>query len=112
MGTVASSASPARIIVLDGNPGFVAAVTRFLERLPACTRAVADVVLVDLGLAGLELPRRLKLGNPSLAVIALALFPTPELIAEARRLGLDGVVSKEAFADELLGALARVRGAQ
>lgn len=109
---MAPSASPARIIILDGNPGFAGAAKRFIERLPACTRAMADVVLVDLGLAGLELPQRLKLGNPSLAVIALALFPTPELIAEARRLGLDGVVSKEAFAEELPGALARVRSAQ
>jgi DNA-binding NarL/FixJ family response regulator len=109
---MAPSTSAGRIIVLDGNPGFVAAATRFLERLPACTRAMADVVLVDLDLAGLELPRRLKLGNPTLAVIALALFPTPELIDEARRQGIDAVVSKEAFAEELPGALARVAAAR
>ena len=102
--------SGARVLILDGNPAFVTAATRFLERLPGYTRAVADVVLVDLGLAGLELARRLKLGNPSLVVIALALFPTPELVAEAQRLGIDGVVSKEAFAEELPGVLARAAG--
>lgn len=108
---MAPNASAPRVLVLDGNPGFVAAATRFLERLPGHARAAVDVVLVDLGLGGLDLPRRLKEGNPSLGVIALALFPTPELLAEARRLGIDAVVSKEAFAEELPGVLARVGGA-
>jgi DNA-binding NarL/FixJ family response regulator len=105
---MAQNAPTPRVLVLDGNPGFVAAATRFLERLPGHARAAADVVLVDLGLGGLDLPRRLKEGNPSLGVIALALFPTPELLAEAQRLGIDAVVSKEGFAEELPGALAQV----
>lgn len=109
---MAQNAFRPRVLVLDGNPGFVAAATRFLERLPGHTRAAVDVVLVDLGLGGLDLPRRLKEGNPSLGVVALALFPTPELLAEARRLGIDGVVSKEAFAEELPGALARLECAR
>jgi DNA-binding NarL/FixJ family response regulator len=109
---MAPSASPARIIVLNGSPGFAGAARRFIERLPAHARAADDVVLVDLGLAGLELARRIKRSNPSLRVIALALFPSPELIEEARRQGIDAVVSKEAFAEELPGALARVAGAR
>ena len=104
---MAMSASPARIIVLDGNPGFAEAAKRFIERLPGYAHAAGEVVLVDLGLAGLELARRIKLGNPSLGVIAVALFPTPELLAEAERIGIDAVVSKEAFAEELPGALSR-----
>lgn len=107
---MAEPMSPGSVLVLDGNPVFVDAATRFLERLPGYARAAVDVVLVDLGLAGLELARRIKLGNPSLVVIALALFPTPELLAEAERLGLDGVVAKEAFAEELPGVLARAAG--
>ena len=103
------SASPTRILVLDANPGFVAAATRFIDRLPGCARAAADVVLVDLGLAGLQLARRLKAGDPGCGVIALALFPTPELLAEARRAGVDAVIAKEFFADQLPGALARLR---
>lgn len=103
---MAPSASPARIIVLDANPGFGAAARRFIERLPDCAHATRDVVLVDLGIAGLDLARRVKRGNPGLMVIALALFPTPELVAEAGRAGIDAVVSKEAFAEELPAALA------
>ncbi len=105
---MADSAAPTRVLILDANPGFVAAATRFVERLPGCTPAAADVVLVDLGLAGLELARRLKAGNPALTVVALALFPTPELVAEAQRAGIDALVSKEAFADELPHALRRI----
>ncbi|MGH8722166.1 MAG: hypothetical protein ACREU4_09290 [Burkholderiales bacterium] len=80
---MASSANPARIIVLDGNPGFAGAAKRFIERLPGYAAAQGDVVLVDLGVAGLDLARRVKRSNPSLVVIAVALFPAPELLAEA-----------------------------
>lgn len=104
---MASSANPARIIVLDGNPGFAGAARRFIERLPGYAAAQGDVVLVDLGVAGLDLARRVKRSNPSLVVIAVALFPTPELLAEAERAGIDAVVSKEGFAEELPAALAR-----
>jgi len=38
----------------------------------------------------------------------VALFPTPELIAEAQRIGIDAVVSKEAFAEELPDVLRRL----
>ena len=104
---MAPSAPPARIIVLDDNPGFAGAARRFVERLPGYAYATGDVVLVDLGIAGLDLARRLKRSNPALGVIALALFPSAELLAEAERAGIDAVVSKEAFAEELPAALAR-----
>jgi diguanylate cyclase (GGDEF)-like protein/PAS domain S-box-containing protein len=97
--------------MLDANPGFAGAAQRFIERLPGYVYAAGDVVLVDLGLAGLDLARRVKRSNPSLSVIALALFPTPELLAEAERAGIDAVVSKERFAEELPGALARAGAA-
>lgn len=109
---MASNAPPARIIVLDGNAGFADAAKRFIERMPECADAAPDVVLVDLSLGGLELAQRVKHGNPSLRVIAVALFPTPELVAEAERAGIDAVVSKEAFAEELPGALLRVAAAR
>ena len=105
---MADSAAPRRVLILDGNAGFVAAATRFVERLPGCSLAAADVVLVDLGLAGLDLARRLKAGNPTLIVMALALFPTPELQAEAARAGIDALISKESFADELPHALREI----
>jgi DNA-binding NarL/FixJ family response regulator len=99
--------APARVMVLDGNAAFVAAAGRRIDRMPGFSRVLADVVLVDLGLAGLDLARRVKLGNPLTVVIALALFPSAELAAEAERLGLDGVVSKESFAEDLQAVLAR-----
>jgi diguanylate cyclase (GGDEF)-like protein/PAS domain S-box-containing protein len=105
---MAFSAAPARIVVLDGNPAFAGAAKRFIERLPGYANAAGDVVLVDLTLGGLELARRVKRGNPSHRAIALALFPTPELLAEAERAGIDAVVSKEAFAEELPRALERL----
>lgn len=105
---MAPPAQITRVLILDANAGFVDAAANFVERVPGCTRAAVDVVMVDLGLAGLELARRLKAGNPALGVIALALFPTPELVEEARRIGIDAVIAKEAFADELPGALARL----
>ncbi len=107
MPAVSANPTPARIIVLDGNPGFAGAAKRFIERLPGYAHAAGDVVLVDLGLAGLDLAIRVKRSNPALTVVALALFPTPELLAEAERAGIDAVVSKEAFAEQLPGALAR-----
>ena len=106
------AAAPTRILVLDANPGFVAAAARFIERLPGCAHVAADVALVDLGLAGLALAQRLKAGDPARRVFALALFPTPELLAEARRAGVDAVIAKESFADELPAALAQLRGAR
>jgi DNA-binding NarL/FixJ family response regulator len=105
---MADSASPKRVLILDGNADFVAAATRFVKRLPGCTLVAADVVLLDIGLAGLELARRLKAGNPSLAVMGLALFPTPELVAQARLAGIDALISKESFADELPNALREI----
>ena len=109
---MAASASPARIIILDGNPGFAGAARRFIERLPGYAHAAGDVVLVDLGLGGRGLARCVQGSNPTVRVIALALFPTPELLAEAERAGIDAVVSKEAFAEELPAALARVAAAR
>ena len=112
MFAVPPSATPTRILVLDANPGFVAAASRFVEHLPGCVRVTADVALVDLGLAGLALAQRLKAGDPALGVIALALFPTAELVDEAQRIGIDAVVAKESFADELPRVLERLRGGQ
>jgi len=105
-----SIAPPKGVVILDGSPAFVAAAADYIERLTGYVPMRPGIVLVDLSLGGLELAQRVKQGNPAQAVIGLALFPTPELIAEARRLGIDAVVSKESFADELPGALQRLGG--
>ena len=102
------AASPTEVVILDGSPAFVAAASDYIERLAGYAPVRPGVVLVDLSLGGLELAQRVKQGNPAQAVIGVALFPTPELVAEAQRLGIDAVVSKESFADELPGALRRL----
>jgi DNA-binding NarL/FixJ family response regulator len=102
------SAAPTGVVILDGSPAFVAAAADFIERLTGYVPVRSGIVLVDLSLGGLELAQRVKQGNPSQGVVGLALFPTPELIAEARRIGIDAVVSKEAFAEELPGVLRRL----
>lgn len=102
------AAPPLRVVVLDGSAAFVSAAADFIERLNGYAPVRSGVVLVDLSLGGLELAQRIKQGNPAQRVIGIALFPTPELIAEAGRLGIDAVVSKEAFAQELPEALRRL----
>ncbi|HEX5092664.1 MAG TPA: hypothetical protein VFV84_08260 [Burkholderiales bacterium] len=102
------SASPTGIVILDGSPAFVAAAQDFIDGLTGYAPVAPGVVLVDLALGGLELAQRVKQGNPAQWVIGLALFPTPELIAEGERIGIDAIISKEAFADELPGALRRL----
>jgi len=101
-------ASPTGVVILDGSPAFVAAARAFIDGLAGYVPVAAGVVLVDLALGGLELAQRVKQGNPQQRVIGLALFPTPELIAEGRRIGIDAVISKESFAEELPGALRRL----
>jgi len=101
-------APPVGVVVIDGSPAFVAAASDFIERLGGYTPVRSGVVLLDLGLGGLELAQRVKQGDPARSVIGLALFPTPELIAEATRVGVDAVVSKEAFAEQLPDVLRRL----
>jgi DNA-binding NarL/FixJ family response regulator len=103
-----SHAPPTGVLILDGSPAFVAAAADFIGHLTGYVPVRAGVVLVDLSLGGLELAQRVKQGNPKQEVIGLALFPTPELIAEARRVGIHAIVSKEAFAEELPGVLQRL----
>jgi len=105
---MAAGASPTGIVILDGSPAFVAAAKDFIDRMTDYASVPPGVVLVDLSLGGLELAQRVKQGNPAQRVIGLALFPTPELIEEGRRIGIDAVISKESFADELPGVLRRL----
>jgi len=100
--------SPLGVVILDGSPAFVAAAADFIERLRGYAPVRPGIVLVDLSLGGLELAQRVKQGNPQQRVIGIALFPTPELIAEATRVGLDAIVSKEGFAQELPDVLRRM----
>jgi len=105
-----------RVAIADDSPAFLAAAANHVATLPgfmlagiASTAAQAlalvesaapDVLLLDLGIAprrALDLVRRLKDAPRAPAVVALALFHTPEALAAARRAGADALVGKERF---------------
>ena len=114
-----------RVAIADDSPEFLAAAAEHVACLPgyilAGTASTArqalalvesvtpDVLLLDLGSApnrGLELVRRVKAGPRAPAVVALALFHTPETLAAAKRAGADALVCKETFVAGLGDALA------
>jgi DNA-binding NarL/FixJ family response regulator len=117
--------APKRVAIADDSPAFLAAAASHVASLPGFVLAgtagtarqalalvdsvMPDVLLLDLGLApkrGLELVRRVKAGPRAPAVVALALFHTPETLAAAKRAGADALVSKESFVAGLGDALA------
>ena len=118
---------PKRVAIADDSPAFLAAAANHVATLPgfmlagiASTAAQAlalvesaapDVLLLDLGIAprrGLELVRRLKEAPRAPAVVALALFDTPEALAAARRAGADALVGKVRFIAGLSQAFAQL----
>ena len=116
---------PKRVAIADDSPAFLAAAASHVASLPGFVLAgtagtarqalalvesvMPDVLLLDLGLVpqrGLELVRRVKAGPRAPAVVALALFHTPETLAAAKGAGADALVGKETFVAGLGDALA------
>ena len=116
---------PKRVAIADDSPAFLAAAASHVASLPGFVlagtagtarqalalveSAMPDVLLLDLGLVpqrGLELVRRVKAGPRAPAVVALALFHTPETLAAAKGAGADALVGKETFVAGLGDALA------
>ena len=116
---------PKRVAIADDSPAFLAAAASHVASLPGFVlagtagtarqalalveSAMPDVLLLDLGLVpqrGLELVRRVKAGPRAPAVVALALFHTPETLAAAKGAGADALVGKETFVAGLGAALA------
>ncbi|SRR5258706_3839109 len=114
-----------RVAIADDSPAFLAAAATHISALPGFTLAgtasdaretlelvqtsTPDVLLLDLGLApkrALELVRRVKEAPGAPAVVALALFHTPEALAAAKRAGADALVGKESFVAGLNQVLA------
>jgi len=114
-----------RVAIADDSPEFLAAAANYVASLPGFVLAgtagtarqalalveavMPDVLLLDLGIApkrGLELVRRVKAGPRAPAVVALALFHTPETLAAAKGAGADALVGKESFVAGLGDALA------
>jgi DNA-binding NarL/FixJ family response regulator len=116
-----------KVAIADDSPAFLAAAANYVASLPGfmlagiastAPQALAlvesstpDVLLLDLGLGpkrGLELVQRVKAAPAAPAVVALALFDTPEALAAAKRAGADELVGKERFIAGLSQALARL----
>ena len=116
-----------RVAIADDSPAFLAAAASHVSGLPGYTlagtagsvgdtlalvqSAMPDVLLLDLGLApnrALDLVRRVKQAPGAPAVVALALFHTPEAVAAAKRAGADALVGKESFVSGLRQALANI----
>jgi DNA-binding NarL/FixJ family response regulator len=123
MQVVENSAS-LRVAIADDSPAFLAAAANHISGLPGfmlagtanssqqalalVESATPDVLLLDLGLApkrALEMVRRVKAKPSAPAVVALALFHTPETVAAAKRAGADALVGKESFVVGLRQAL-------
>jgi DNA-binding NarL/FixJ family response regulator len=115
-----------RVAIADDSPAFLSAAASYVTTLPGFQLAgiartapqtidlvensMPDVLLLDLRLAPKrgELVRRVKSTPAAPAVVALALFDTPEAAAAAKLAGADELVGKESFITGLARALARL----
>jgi DNA-binding NarL/FixJ family response regulator len=116
-----------KVAIADDSPAFLAAAANYVATLPGfmlagiastapqtlalVESATPDVLLLDLGLGpkrGMELVQQVKAAPGAPAVVALALFDTPEALAAAKRAGADELVGKERFIAGLSQALARL----
>lgn len=114
-----------RVLLVDDNDPFVAAVGRFLgaepgvalvgrarsgpEALAMAKRLRPDVILMDLampGMDGLVATRQLKAIPGTPRVIVLTLHDTPDYRAAAAAAGADGFVGKADLATNLMSLLA------
>ncbi|TMH27801.1 MAG: response regulator transcription factor [Betaproteobacteria bacterium] len=116
-----------KVAIADDSPAFLAAAANYIATIPGfmlagiastppqtlalVESAAPDVLLLDLGMApkrGLELVRQVKASPAAPAVVALALFETPEALAAAKRAGADELVGKESFISGLAQVLGRL----
>ena len=114
-----SGLQPIRVLLVDDEPVFVAALRMFLERdarmlvigaagdggeaVELALRHDADVVVMDLGLPrmdGLEATRRLRTAQPRTAVIILTGRTGDELETDARSAGAAAFLTKGGVATD------------
>lgn len=77
----------------------------------AVLRLQPDLLVLDIAMPGghgLHLAAELRQYQPGLLILLYSQYASPIYVAEARRLGLAGFVSKQTVADELVDALAAV----
>ena len=116
-----------RVAIADDSPAFLSAAANYVTTLPGFTLAgvastapqtlelvensMPDVLLLDLGLGpkrGMELVQQVKSTSAAPAIVAMALFDTPEAAAAAKLAGADDLVGKESFVAGLRQALANI----
>jgi DNA-binding NarL/FixJ family response regulator len=94
--------------LLAGEFEVVGTVTDGRMLLEECARLIPDVVVLDIAmplLNGLDAGRQLRAQRRSLKLIYLTMNPSPDLAAEALRLGASGYVLKSSAAHELTQAI-------
>lgn len=118
---------PRRVVIADDSPTFLAAAASHIAELPGfilagtastalqalalVESAMPDVLLLDLGLApkrGFDLVQRVKAAPRAPAIVALALFHTPEAAAAAALAGADALLGKDGFVAGLGEVLAQL----
>jgi DNA-binding NarL/FixJ family response regulator len=103
-----------KVAIADDSPAFLAAAANHVASLPGfmlagiASTAHQTLALVESATPGLELVQRVKAAPIAPAIVALALFDTPEALAAAKRAGADELVGKERFIAGLSQALARL----
>jgi two-component system invasion response regulator UvrY len=96
------------ILLADGCVATVGEASRATELLSLVRSRPWDVVVLDIGLPGLnglEALRQLKQERPRLPVLILSVHPADHYAIRSLRAGAAGYLSKEAAPEELLNAL-------
>jgi DNA-binding NarL/FixJ family response regulator len=81
------------------------------EALEVCARVKPDVLVIDVGLPGidgLEVARRLKAQRSPIRILVLTGSEEPGSLFEARRIGVEAFVEKSAHIEELPGTIRKV----
>lgn len=122
-----SSPSPVRLMLVDDHPLVRDGLRVRLEAVPgfsvvaeagdaeaalaAARRAAPDLVLMDIGMKGvngIEATRRLTAELPALRVLVLSMYDNAEYVREALHAGARGYLLKDQPAEEIVAAIRSV----
>lgn len=85
------------------------------EALFLCGKLAPDVVVMDVkmdGLGGIEATRLIHQHHAGIAVIGLSTFPQQDIVSAMKEAGASGYILKDISADELVGAIRRVKAGE
>ena len=84
-----------------------------IEMLRLLKKTEPDMVILDIsmpGLMGLEAAREIRTTHPDIRILVLSMHRNRQYLAEALAAGVQGYLLKEDSGEELLKAIARIRG--